>query len=143
MAITQTLANMRESMIPSTGLNTDGVNTFFRQYRASFQLLVEGKTSEVVNYLKSTPALFAQSGLSGVDPIPIDGANNASLSSLLHMPSSVDEDELLYFAGEIITNYDKTQYGKMVVQVGFEIVGPKEEIDVETFEWSSSSPIQY
>ena len=146
MPVTITLLNFRESCVPELG-STEGLPafdppqpaTFFREYKATFQTLVDGETRDVLQWLNALGG-----GIGDVRPgipsawsnIPVDANNSMSLPADLHVPPGLDvSKDVVSCVSEIIGNYDKSEYGKMSAQTTLDLITLRQYWDPEQQKW--------
>jgi len=145
MPVTITLLNFRESAVPEIG-STQGLPafdppqpaTFFREYKATFQTLVDGDTRDMLQWLSS------RTGFGDVKPgipsefsnIIVDANNSMALPNDLHIPTGMNvATDIVSCTSEIIGNYDRSEYGKLAAQVTLDIISLRQYWDPEQQKW--------
>lgn len=152
MAITTTFLNSRESLIPERDtieLNGSDFTTLIRQYRASVQVLYEGDSASILNFLNGSIVMQSSWGYySGLisDLIPVTDQTSYQIDFQLNYPTDIYE-YLLYTVSEVVTNYDKTNHDIMTVVLTLDILGPYEYGNQATLneplEFSLLQPFRY
>ena len=145
MPVTSTLLNFRESAVPEIG-STKGLPsfdppqaaTFFREYKATFQILVDGDTRDMLQWLSS------RSGFGDVKPgipsqfsnIIVDANNSMALPNDLHIPTGMSAaTDIVSCISEIIGNYDRSEYGKLTAQVTLDLISLRQYWDPQQQKW--------
>jgi hypothetical protein len=152
MPITTTFLNSRESLIPERDtieLNGAEFTTLIRQYRASVQVLYEGDSQSILNFLNGNIIMGSSWGYySGLlaDLIPVTDQTSYQIDFQLNFPTEIYE-YLLYTVSEVVTNYDKTNHDIMTVVLTLDVLGPYEygsqaTLD-EALEFSLLQPFRY
>jgi hypothetical protein len=146
-ALNLTLMNLRESCVPEIR-ETERLPieleegqppfTFVREYKATIQVLVDGDTRSVLQYMQTINNLggVLADFPASLSNIRVDDENFFVAQTDLHIPEPLKTNRKYVVSfSEVTVNYDRTEFGKMNCVLTFDVLCPAEYFDGATNSW--------